>query len=112
MDEDHHPVPEEYASTALRRVDWSKELHPVRQLFRRYRDWLAEHAHPTAGVPPGLVDLDVVISQLPGVYGPPGGDVILAVKDSEIVACGALRGWEAKVGEIKRIYVRPDHRGP
>jgi ribosomal protein S18 acetylase RimI-like enzyme len=29
-----------------------------------------------------------------------------------VVACGALRDLGSKVGEIKRVYVRADHRGP
>ena len=107
-----HPGGEEYAGTVLRRVDWSKELAEVRRLFQEYRDWLAAHADPSARDQPGLVQLDRVIAELPGVYGPPGGEVILAFTGSELAACGALRGWEAKVGEIKRIFVRPDHRGP
>jgi len=111
-----HSHPTDYSQTVLRRVDWSEELDTVRRLFREYRDWLAAHAGGTATSPPsvptGLAQFDRVISGLPGVYGPPGGDVILALHHSEIVACGALRKWRSKVGEIKRIYVRADHRGP
>jgi len=112
----HHRPPVDYSTTALRRVDWSIELETVRRLFREYRDWLADHVPEDvsrgSSVPTGLAQFDRVISELPGVYGPPGGDVILAMTDSEIAACGALREWEPKVGEIKRIFVRPDHRGP
>ena len=106
----------DYSDTVLRTVNWPKELDTVRRLFREYRDWLAEHSHSSASVgaraPAGLAQLDRVIDGLPGVYGPPGGDVILAFKGSELAACGALRAWEPKVAEIKRIYVRADHRGP
>jgi len=105
-----------YSDTVLRRVDWSNDLETVRRLFRDYRDWLAEHASPASGsdatVPVGLAQFDRLISELPGVYGSPRGDVILAFQNSEIAACGALREWEPRVGEIKRIYVRGDHRGP
>lgn len=111
-----HKHPSDYSDTVLRRVNWSTELDTVRQLFREYRQWLADHsgesAAPGSMVPIGLVQLDRVISELPGVYGPPRGDVILAFKNSELAACGALREWEPKVGEIKRVYVRADHRGP
>jgi ribosomal protein S18 acetylase RimI-like enzyme len=112
MNTREHAGPGGYAETALRRIDWSKELELARRLFREYRDWLADHADPSARAGPGLAQLDRAISELPGAYGPPGGEVILAVKRDEIVACGALRGWEPGVGEIKRIYVRADHRGP
>jgi len=116
MTKSEHTHPTDYSDTVLRRVIWSKELDTVRELFRAYRDWLADHAGGTAGADSvasmGLAQVDRVISELPGEYGPPRGDVILAFKDSEIVACGALREWEPSVGEIKRIHVRADHRGP
>jgi putative acetyltransferase len=108
--------PNNYADTLLRRVNWSKELDTVRRLFQEYRAWLADHVEPTPGtdlvVPVGLAHFDQVIAELPGVFGPPRGDVILAFKHGDLVACGALREWEPNVGEIKRIHVRADHRGP
>jgi len=111
-----HAHPTDYSETILRRVNWSTELETVRRLFREYRNWLSDHAVPPpssdAPVPAGLTQFDRIISELPGVYGPPRGDVILAWNHSDIVACGALREWEPNVGEIKRIHVRPDHRGP
>jgi len=111
-----HPRQTDYSDTVLRRVHWSEELETVHRLFREYRDWLAEHSETPSGsgsaVPAGLAEFDRVTSELPGVYGPPLGDVILAFNHSELVACGALREWKPKIGEIKRIYVRADHRGP
>ena len=111
-----HTHSTEYSDTSLRAVVWSKELETVRRLFQGYRDWLADHGDPAAlsgsHVPAGLAEFDRIVAALPGVYGPPGGDVILARKHSRVVACGALREWAPKIGEIKRIYVRADHRGP
>jgi ribosomal protein S18 acetylase RimI-like enzyme len=108
--------PADYSDTVLRRVSWPEDLAAVRRLFRGYRAWLVDHAGPAASslssVPAGVVPFDRVIADLPGAYGPPRGDVLLALKHSRIVACGALRELEPKVGEIKRIYVRADHRGP
>jgi ribosomal protein S18 acetylase RimI-like enzyme len=110
------PEPDAYSDTVIRRVNWAQESELVRRLFQGYRDWIAKHAD-TAGasdstVPLGLRQLDRVIAELPGDYGPPKGDVLLAFKQSDVVACAALRGLETGVGEIKRIYVRPDHFGP
>jgi GNAT superfamily N-acetyltransferase len=111
-----HPESDEYADTLLRSVNWPQELETVRRLFRDYRDWLADHVESkgaeAAPIPIGLSDLDRVISELPGPYGPPYGDVVLAIAQGEIAACGAIRALEPSVGEIKRIYVREDHRGP
>ena len=97
-------------------MNWATELGTVRRLFLEYREWLAGHSDPAAGPGSpsqvGLAQIDRLIAGLPGEYGPPGGEVLLAFAGRSLAACGALRGLEPKVGEIKRVYVRPDHRGP
>jgi putative acetyltransferase len=97
-------------------VNWSEELEVVRKLFQGYRDWVAGHVEESArsgpGIAPGLELIDRLTAQLPGVYRPPKGDVILAFKGGVVVACGAVREIEPGVGDMKRIYVRADHRGP
>jgi GNAT superfamily N-acetyltransferase len=111
-----HPNPEFYRTTVLRRVDWTNDLELIRRLFREYRDWLWDHADPVsadrARDAASRAAFDRIVAELPGVYGPPTGDIVLAHLRSNLVACGALRRWEPKVGEIKRIYIRPDHQGP
>ncbi|HTT14534.1 MAG TPA: GNAT family N-acetyltransferase [Thermoplasmata archaeon] len=108
--------PSDYAGTALRPVHWSQELDLVRRLFQDYRQWLAEHTESPGSAPAhaqaGLRLIDQLIAGLPGAYGPPRGEVILAFVGDEVVACGALRELEPRIGEIKRVFVRPDHRGP
>jgi putative acetyltransferase len=104
---------EDYSATKLRRVNWSQDLDTVRRLLRDYRKWLADHAVPdTRKDSAGLHRIDEEIEGLPGVYGPPHGEIILATAPDGLAACGALRELEPRVGEIKRVYVRPDHRGP
>ena len=111
-----HVHSSDFSNTQLRRVDWSKDLATVRRLFLAYRSWLAEHSDPNPSVQSrvetGLGIVDRLISELPGAYRPPRGDVILAFADGSLVACGALRELEPQVAEIKRVYVRADHRGP
>jgi ribosomal protein S18 acetylase RimI-like enzyme len=110
------PDSESHPGTTLRPVNWSTDLGTVRRLFQDYRQWLADHrdTSPSAGstVERGLQEVDTQIAELPGAYGPPGGEIILAFAQEALVACGALRGLQPKVAEIKRIYVRADHRGP
>jgi GNAT superfamily N-acetyltransferase len=105
-----------YADTKLRRVNWPQDLDTVRRLLQDYRNWLFEHSEAgtstDSAVPIGLKRIDEEIAGLPGVYGPPRGDVILAFDPTGLAACGALRELEPRVGEIKRVYVRADHRGP
>jgi GNAT superfamily N-acetyltransferase len=108
--------PESHPGTTLRSVNWSKDIDTVRRLFQDYRQWLADHRGPAGSAASrariGLGQIDELIAELPGAYGPPRGEIILAFVRKEVVACGALRELEPKVGEIKRVYVRADHRGP
>ena len=109
------PDQDSYSGTVLRRVVWLEDLTTVRRLFQDYREWVADHSEigPTSDstLPVGLARIDQEIAELPSVYGPPHGEIILAFKHDALVACGALRELEPKVGEIKRVYVRADHRG-
>ncbi|MCI4350589.1 MAG: GNAT family N-acetyltransferase [Thermoplasmata archaeon] len=88
----------------------------VRRLFRDYRQWLADHRGAGAAADSkakrGLAMIDAQIAELPAAYSPPRGEILLAFAQDDVVACGALREIEPNVGEIKRIYVRADHRGP
>jgi GNAT superfamily N-acetyltransferase len=111
-----HKGPEGYAATSLRVAKWPEDLDTVRRLLQEYRAWLSDHV-PTGeatvpALPVGLRRIDEEISGLPGVYGRPRGEIVLAFRDGELVACGALREFEPKIGEIRRVYVRADHRGP
>lgn len=107
---------ENLPSATVRRVRWETELEQVRTLFREYRAWVEDHQDTEASAKPrvrsGLALLDDLTAGLPGAYGPPRGDVLLWHEGENLVACGALREIEPTVGELKRIYVRADYRGP
>jgi ribosomal protein S18 acetylase RimI-like enzyme len=107
--------PEDPADASVRGAIWPDDLDTVRGLFRGYRQWLADHQDPSAPSEPpghaGLALVDRLIAELPGAYGPPRGEVLFWSKDDTVVACGALRELEPKVGEIKRIQVSPELRG-
>lgn len=101
--------------SSFRSARWDQDLDLVRRLFVEYRQWLAEHQDPAPEarerVSSGLALVDRLTSGLPGAYGPPRGDVVLWFREESVVACGALRELEPTVGEIRRIFVRPDFRG-
>lgn len=50
---------------------------------------------------------EVSVAQL----SPPGGRFLVGRAGGEAVACGGVRRLAPGVGELKRMYVRPDHRG-
>ena len=41
----------------------------------------------------------------------PDTTVFIAREGGEAVACGALKRHDGKIGEVKRMYTRPSHRG-
>ena len=41
----------------------------------------------------------------------PDMTVFIAREDGQAVACGALKRHAAGIGEVKRMYTRPSHRG-
>ena len=75
----------------------------VRELFREY--W------GSFGFSPCFQGFAAEVDGLPGAYAPPGGALVLALVDSEVAGCAALRRFDAQRGEAKRLYVRPQFRG-
>ena len=51
------------------------------------------------------------LAALPGDYAPPRGRLLIAWHHERPVGCVALRELDARMGEVKRLYVRPEARG-
>jgi ribosomal protein S18 acetylase RimI-like enzyme len=83
-------------------------ISQVRELFREYGS--------LPGVAPCIQDFELETASLPGQYGPPTGRLLLAFlqrpgASEEPVGCAGLRRLEDGTCEMKRLYVRPAHRG-
>ncbi len=79
------------------------ELISAAALFRAYAATL-----PIDLAPQGF---SKELESLPGVYGPPGGELLLAKRGDHVLGCIALKPLEPpRVAEIKRLFVRTQAR--
>ena len=75
------------------------QLDAVRAVFREYAAWVGDAICFTS--------FEIELANLPGRYAP----LLLAWEDNQIAACAALREFASGIGEMKRLYVRPQYRG-
>ncbi len=87
----------------VREAALPEDLPAVGRLFVEYVDGL--------GIDLGFQDFDGELAGLPGRYAPPAGGLWLAWVDDEPVGCIGLRPLDGDRCELKRLYLRPDHRG-
>ena len=80
-----------------------EDLGSVHRLFREYAGSLS--------VDLGFQSFEDEIAGLPGRYAPPTGALLLARVDDRPIGCVALRAIDAETCELKRLFVRPAHRG-
>jgi putative acetyltransferase len=63
------------------------------------------------GVDLSFQNIEAELNQLPLMYGPPSGYLVLAGSGELWVGCAALRRFSDEVCEMKRLYIRPGARG-
>jgi len=81
----------------------ARDLEEVRVLFGEYAGLVAEALC--------FQNFDQELEALPGPYAPPGGALLIARDGDSAAGCVALRRIDPGTGEIKRMYVREQHRG-
>ena len=84
-------------------VESGAALEQVRGLFEEY--WAS------FGFTPCFQNFGREVASLPGDYAGPDGRLALALVDGEPAACIALRRFDDRRCEAKRLYVRPRFRG-
>jgi len=87
----------------LIQVQSEEEVQKARELFEEYSTWL--------GINLCFQNFDKELAELPGEYVPPSGCLLLATENDQTRGCVALRRIGEGIGEMKRLYVRPEFRG-
>jgi 2-haloacid dehalogenase/putative hydrolase of the HAD superfamily len=77
-------------------------LAHAQALFLEYAEGL--------GIDLAFQDFQSELASLPGAYTPPHGALLLATYGVQVVGCAALRSFQGDICEMKRLYVRPQHR--
>jgi len=83
-----------------------QEIDTARRLFREYEAYL--------NVDLCFQQFESELANLPGMYAPPTGTLLLAMDGQQAVGCGALRSFgsiQDRTCEMKRLYVRSKARG-
>jgi putative acetyltransferase len=79
------------------------DIRNARTLFEEYAGGL--------GISLCFQNFDRELANLPGDYAPPDGRLLLAAEEAQLAGCVALRKLEPTVCEMKRLFLRPSHRG-
>jgi len=79
------------------------DLDAIRTMFGEYAQSL--------GFSLAYQGFEEELAGLPGKYAPPTGALLLAKVDGDAAGCVALRPLDSGICEMKRLYVRPRHRG-
>lgn len=75
------------------------DLDEIRAMLCEYAEWLQ--------VDLCFQNFEQELADLPGEYRPPRGRLLIA----DGAGCVALRPLDEEICEMKRLYVRPEHRG-
>ena len=92
-------------------VESDDDRNHLRQLFWEHGEWVNARCIQEYDISFDIEDtVERTMAGLSQFY-PPEGRLLLAEYDSQIAGCACLRKIGDSIGEIKRMYVRPDHRG-
>jgi putative acetyltransferase len=97
-------------SIIITSVESAADLEAARELIAEYMAWtltVEGDAHDA----PTFQGHAEELANLPGVYAPPTGRLLLARDSGHVAGCVAIKPHDDGVSELKRFYVRPAFRG-
>ncbi len=87
----------------IRPVNGERDLAEARTLMKEYASSLGREF--------SLQDFARELAELPGVYAPPSGTLLLARCDGRLAGCVALRPLGGGACQMRRLFVRHQFRG-
>jgi putative acetyltransferase len=93
-------------------ADSDAQYRQVRELFAELSAWDMSQVGEMGLDAQQVLDFYYASGEeeLPGVYAPPEGRMILATYSGNAVGCAAFHRMTAEICEMKRMYVRPEFR--
>ncbi|MEO6721351.1 MAG: GNAT family N-acetyltransferase [Ferruginibacter sp.] len=80
----------------------NEEYEAAKQLFTEYAT--------SINIDLDFQQFDKELQTLMTMYGPPSGGIILAKQDEHFIGCVGIRKINETVGEMKRMYLKPEHQ--
>jgi putative acetyltransferase len=81
-----------------------------KELLSATRDLFIEYAS-SLDFDLSFQNFDKELTELPGEYSLPDGRLVVAINETKVAGCVALRNLVNGICEMKRLYVRPEYRG-
>jgi len=97
--------------TSIHQAQTDQDRALVRELFWEYLDWANRHLNQEYGIDfdiKSMVEQDMAKLK---VFLPPYGRLLLAIERGHVAGIACMRRIRTDMGEIKRMYVRPEFRG-
>jgi GNAT superfamily N-acetyltransferase len=95
----------------IHRAESDEDRVVIRELFLEYLKWANFHLNQEYGINfdiDSMVDRDM---EKLDIFSPPNGRLLLAFEGTQAAGIACMRRIREDIGEIKRMYVRPEFRG-
>jgi GNAT superfamily N-acetyltransferase len=97
--------------TSIHQAETAEDQSRVRELFGEYLQWANERLNEEFGIDfdiESMLERDMAKLQ---IFLPPRGRLLLATEESQAAGIACMKRIRRDMGEIKRMYVRPEFRG-
>src|SRR5262245_40017315 len=99
--------------TEIVQASTPEQIAGVRAIMEEYVAWAKSFGRRDIKLDdiPACKGYEDEFANLPGIYTPPDGRLLLALENGRPAGVVALKRVGPETGEVKRLYVRPQFRG-